>query len=131
MFVVIFVLFGSAYCRSLPTVPVPNPTEVESVDVASLNGSPTALVRKARQFGNNFSMFAFRYRTNIVLFPGYYNNYDYNPYNDTPNNYDGTPFNDTPHRQIYNNFDFNPFNDSPNNYDANPFNDSTYFGKRK
>ncbi len=62
---------------------------------------------------------------------GGYNNFDLNPYNDTPNNYDSNPFNDSAHRQTYNNFDLNPFNNSPNNYDANPFNNSNLFGKRK
>lgn len=44
-FVVIFVVVGSAYCRSLPAKPQP------LADIESLNGNPVPLVRKARQFG--------------------------------------------------------------------------------
>lgn len=110
LFVVIFVLIGSAYSRSIPQPSAPSNPQFD-LDVTSLDQNSVPLVRKARQFG-------------------YFNNYDYNPYNDTPNNYDNNPFNDSPHRRLYNNFDFNPYNDSPNNYDANPFNDSGFFGKK-
>ncbi|KAJ6649274.1 hypothetical protein Bhyg_04508 [Pseudolycoriella hygida] len=108
---VVFVMVGSAYCRSLPVQP-------SDIKVESLSGG-NPLVRKTRQFGYGG-------------YGGYggYNNFDYNPYNDTPNNYDNNPFNDSFRRPLYNNFDFNPFNDSPNNYDFNPYNDSGLFGKK-
>ncbi|KAG4071279.1 hypothetical protein HA402_003983 [Bradysia odoriphaga] len=104
-FLVLFAVLGCAYCRSLPAQP-------SDIKIESLSGNPTPLVRRARQFGY-----------------GGYNNFDYNPYNDTPNNYDNNPFNDNA-RRTYNNFDFNPFNDSPNNYDFNPYNDSGFFGRK-
>lgn len=42
--VVIFVVIGSACCRSLPAQP-------SDIKIESLSGSPIPLVRKARQFG--------------------------------------------------------------------------------
>lgn len=53
LLVVILVLVGSVYCRSLPVAP-PQPS---SIDVALLNGNPVELVRKARQFGKNINIF--------------------------------------------------------------------------
>lgn len=58
IFVVISVLFGSAYCRSIPAVDVPIPKQLDSLDVESLNGNPVTIVRKARQFGNIFKIFS-------------------------------------------------------------------------
>lgn len=67
VFVVILVLIGSAYCRSLPAVPAPVPSD--SIDVGSLNGNPVALVRKARQFGNiSTNIFYFKGCTNEFIF---------------------------------------------------------------
>lgn len=56
VFVVIFILIGSACCRSLPVVPQPS-SDVGSIDVASLNGNSVALVRRARQYGNIKTLF--------------------------------------------------------------------------
>lgn len=44
IFVVIFVVIGTAYCRSLP----PQPSDI---NIESLSGGQIPLVRKARQFG--------------------------------------------------------------------------------
>lgn len=44
VFVVLFVVLGSAYCRSLPAQP-------SDFGIESLSGNPIPLVRKARQFG--------------------------------------------------------------------------------
>lgn len=124
VFVVLFVMAGSAYCRSIPAQP-------SDIEIETLSGNAPLLVRKARQFGNFVLIYKWKTNLEIWKFVGYggYNNYDYNPYNDTPNNYDNNPFNDNA-RRTYNNFDFNPFNDSPNNYDGNPYNDSGIFGKK-
>lgn len=148
VFFVLFAIFGCAYCRSLPVQP-------SDIKVETINGNPVPLVRKARQLGNisedvlqNGSILLYSPLTGYGNYGGGYgayggnygggyggyggyNNYDFNPYNDTPNNYDANPFNDSPHRQIYNNFDLNPFNNSPNNYDGNPFNNSAFFGKKQ
>lgn len=126
--IVIFVVIGSAYCRSLPVPSVADSPAPSVIDVASVDANPAIIVRKARQFGKKCFFFLW-IRSNSGTFSGFnYNNYDYNPYNDTPNNYDNNPYNDSPHRQTYNNFDLNPFNDSYNNYDANPYNNSGFFG---
>lgn len=67
VFVVILVLIGSAYCRSLPAVAAPVPSD--SIDVGSLNGNPVALVRKARQFGNiSTNIFYLKGCTNEFIF---------------------------------------------------------------
>lgn len=42
--IVIFVVIGSACCRSLPVQP-------SDIKIESLSGNPIPLVRKARQFG--------------------------------------------------------------------------------
>lgn len=54
VFVVLFVVVGSAYCRSLPAQPVVEPSaisEPSDIKIESLSGRQIPLIRKARQFG--------------------------------------------------------------------------------
>lgn len=118
--VVIFAVIGTVYSRSLPVK-----TPYISVDVDALSGNPIYLIRKVRQSGKWKRIFVYQVSyckvVSILGGGGGYNDFDYNPYNDSPRNYDGNPFNDVTHRQLYNNFDQNPYNDSPNKYDDNYF----------
>lgn len=53
----IFVIIGSAFCRSLPELVVPESSQPVSkvVDVVSIDENAAPVVRKVRQFGNFFS----------------------------------------------------------------------------
>ncbi|KAJ6646915.1 hypothetical protein Bhyg_02129 [Pseudolycoriella hygida] len=102
--VLLFVIVTSAYCRSLPPQPV-------DLNDESFSGSQTVpLVRKVRQFGGGNG--------------GGYNNFDYNPYNDTPNSYDTNVYNDSTRRILF------PFTETRINYEANDYNVPGLFGKK-
>ncbi|KAG4069857.1 hypothetical protein HA402_009564 [Bradysia odoriphaga] len=84
-FIVLFFIIGIVHSRSLPV----NPLD-EIID--SLTSDPVSVVRITRQFGSEGSGGS----------NGAYNNFDYNPFNDTPNNYDDDPYNDSTRRLLYN-----------------------------
>lgn len=113
-------MLASAHCRSLPS----------EFQIESLSGNRVVpLVRKARQFGiqmiyNNRLSKIFTSWTYLGGGNGGHNNFDYNPYNDTPDSYDSDTFNDSTRRILY------PFTETRVNYLANSYNVPGVFGKK-
>ncbi|XP_037042881.1 shematrin-like protein 2 isoform X3 [Bradysia coprophila] len=117
--VVIFVVLGTAYSRSIPV-------KSSDISVVDVNGSQIPLIRKVRQFG-----YGGQYGQGLNGYGGYGGQYGQGQYGQ--GQYGQGQYGQGQYGQgqgqYYNNFDLNPFNDSPNNFDLNPFNNT--FGKKK
>ncbi|XP_037042880.1 shematrin-like protein 2 isoform X2 [Bradysia coprophila] len=119
--VVIFVVLGTAYSRSIPV-------KSSDISVVDVNGSQIPLIRKVRQFGGQYGG---QYGQGLNGYGGYGGQYGQGQYGQ--GQYGQGQYGQGQYGQgqgqYYNNFDLNPFNDSPNNFDLNPFNNT--FGKKK
>ncbi|KAG4066068.1 hypothetical protein HA402_001315 [Bradysia odoriphaga] len=125
LLVVIFVVLGTAYGRSIPV-------KSSDISVDDINGSPIPLIRKVRQFGygGQFGQGQYGGQYGQGQYGGQYGQGQYGgQYGQGQYGQGQYGQGQYGQGQGYNNFDLNPFNDSPNNYDLNPFNNT--YGKKK